>query len=549
MARTDATVGSLPVTRTSLLVAALVASTALLVSTGAVPFSDGTDEISEVDIEMSPADGPNGKYAVITENGEIALLLSDDNPDLDGSGIAEDSRTPIHRVFTITNNGTEPARVWIEDDADDVRFYRNDDPGDGLEGPGNELELGPDETVQIGLLVDTRGDHDVADVSQFTVHAEQGTPTPTPEDDDGTDGESDGSDGTDGVDENDGTDGESGDSDGTDGNGSTGEETTPPSVSRFDAANPADQNVSVRFDSDEELSSINVTLRGPENVTLTEADFAYDAANGTYTATHDGSSDGTYTATLQAAADAAGNDGAAGQSDQVTVDTTGPAVTVIEPTNGADYNDSDVALTVSADEPISNWSYSVDGAASQSFSPNATLTGLSEGRHSVTVYAEDDAGNVGSDTVEFAVDTTTPTIPDDSFTATNPAGQNVAVTFNSTERLWRVNVTLRGPENVTLTDFRTESVNGTYTYAATYDGSSDGTYTATLHTAADAVGNDGALGQNDTVEVDTAGDDGGDGGDVAEIGGFEVTTLLGVFLPLALLLFLLAMYRRRNDEE
>ncbi|MEF8883312.1 MAG: hypothetical protein V5A34_12400, partial [Halapricum sp.] len=101
---------------------------------------------------------------------------------------------------------------------------------------------------------------------------------------------------------------------------------------------------------------------------------------------------------------------------------------------------------------------------------------------------------------------------------------------------------------LTEVDFAYDSANGTYT--ATYDASSDGTYTATLHTAVDAAGNDGATGQSDTVEVDTEGTSGGDGsGGVAEIGGFEVTTLLGALLPLALLLFLLAVYRRRRDEE
>jgi hypothetical protein len=71
-----------------------------------------------------------------------------------------------------------------------------------------------------------------------------------------------------------------------------------------------------------------------------------------------------------------------------------------------------------------------------------------------------------------------------------------------------------------------------------------------LHTAVDAAGNDGADNQTDTVEVDTVGaDDGDESGGVAEIGGFDVTTLLGALLPLALLLFLLAVYRRRRDEE
>ncbi|QSG16011.1 hypothetical protein [Halapricum desulfuricans] len=166
-------------TRTALLVAVLVASTALLVSTGAVPFSDGTDEIEGSDIVMQPADGPNGKYAVIDGDGEIALLLADENPDLEAGGVADDAVTPLDRVFTITYTGDLFARVWITDDAEDVRFYRGDDPDDPLEGAGNAVTLGPNETVRVGLLVDTRGDHDVESVSSFDVRARQATPTET----------------------------------------------------------------------------------------------------------------------------------------------------------------------------------------------------------------------------------------------------------------------------------------------------------------------------------------------------------------------------------
>jgi len=166
------------VNRTVLLVAALTASIALLVSTGAVPLDGGTDEIEGVDVEMAPADAPNGKYAMMNEEDEIELVLSDENPDLDGEGVLENAVTPIDRVFTITNTGIESARVWISDDAADVRFYRGGDPDDSLEGAANEVTVAPNETIAVGLLVDTRGDHDVEDVSGFTVHVEQATPTP-----------------------------------------------------------------------------------------------------------------------------------------------------------------------------------------------------------------------------------------------------------------------------------------------------------------------------------------------------------------------------------
>lgn len=48
--------------------------------------------------------------------------------------------------------------------------------------------------------------------------------------------------------------------------------------------------------------------------------------------------------------------------------------------------------------------YSLDGENNVTIAGNTTLIGLSAGTHNVTVYAWDDAGNVGaSDTVSFSV--------------------------------------------------------------------------------------------------------------------------------------------------
>ncbi|PSP68475.1 hypothetical protein BRC85_01065 [Halobacteriales archaeon QS_1_69_70] len=292
-----------------------------------------------------------------------------------------------------------------------------------------------------------------------------------------------------------GNDGAAGQSD------NTTVDTTAPTISNdsFTASNPEGQNVSVSFDSDEDLSNVSVDLAGPEDATLTEADFV--ESGGTYSATYDGNSDGDYIATLETAEDAAGNDGAAGQSDNTTVDTTAPAVTVAEPTDGESYDASEVPLDVTADESVANWTYSLDGGANESFTPNATLSGLADGDHNVTVYAEDAAGNVRPEAVDFTVDTVAPTVPNESFTVTGQDDQNVSVTIDSDEQLENISVDVTGPENATLTEANFTEDNGTYT--ATYDADTDGEYTATLETAEDAAGNDGAAGQTGTTTVDT----------------------------------------------
>ena len=167
--------------RTALLVVGVLASAAILVSTGAVPLqSTGTDEIPEADIEMRPADGPNGDYALINGDGEIELLLTEANPDIEGEGISEDSVANLDDVFTINYTGEGQAKVWITDDAEDVRFFRGDDPGASIEGENHSVNLSSDRTLQVGLHVDTRGEDDVESAEEFTVHAE----VPDPDDED-----------------------------------------------------------------------------------------------------------------------------------------------------------------------------------------------------------------------------------------------------------------------------------------------------------------------------------------------------------------------------
>ena len=94
------------------------------------------------------------------------------------------------------------------------------------------------------------------------------------------------------------------------------------------------------------------------------------------------------------------------------------------------------------------------------------------------------------------------------FSIANPSGQNIEVSFDSDEILSTIEVALSGAETQTLTE--SEFTRNGNTYTATYSGNTDGDYTATLATAEDADGNDGASGQSDTVTVNTgplSGDD------------------------------------------
>jgi hypothetical protein len=86
-----------------------------------------------------------------------------------------------------------------------------------------------------------------------------------------------------------------------------------------------------------------------------------------------------------------------------TIDTIPPKVSILSLENKT-YNGSNVPLDFVSNEPISQSTYSLDGWANVTFAGNTTLTELANGDHNVTVYAKDEAGNVGaSETVWFSV--------------------------------------------------------------------------------------------------------------------------------------------------
>lgn len=156
--------------RTTLLIIIVLAAATLLIPSGAVPFE--TDAVNE-DLVMEPAEGPNGDYAILSRDREIKLVLADPNPSVDGNGLGANAVTPLSRVFTITYTGDETAKIWLTDDSSSIRFYRNDSAEDSLEGSDNSVVLEPGKSLPVGILVDTRGDHDVKSADSFTIHAEE----------------------------------------------------------------------------------------------------------------------------------------------------------------------------------------------------------------------------------------------------------------------------------------------------------------------------------------------------------------------------------------
>jgi hypothetical protein len=83
---------------------------------------------------------------------------------------------------------------------------------------------------------------------------------------------------------------------------------------------------------------------------------------------------------------------------------TPPVVSILSPLNET-YGSSEVPLNLAVDKSFSKISYVLDYQDNMTIDGNATLAGLSNGVHNVTVYAWDEAGNIGfSETIIFIVD-------------------------------------------------------------------------------------------------------------------------------------------------
>ncbi len=115
-----------------------------------------------------------------------------------------------------------------------------------------------------------------------------------------------------------------------------------------------------------------------------------------------------------------------------TVDTDAPSITINDPVNDT-VNSNDFSFTYG--ESVNWTAYSVDGAANVTNSSvsewSGTLTGLSDGVHNVTVWANDSVGKMRSSTRWWTRDTDTP----DIFNVTNgTAGSSSAsIIWNTTQ--------------------------------------------------------------------------------------------------------------------
>jgi hypothetical protein len=109
-----------------------------------------------------------------------------------------------------------------------------------------------------------------------------------------------------------------------------------------------------------------------------------------------------------------------------TIDVVSPNISVLSPLSKT-YDISDVPLSFAIDESVSQFSYVLDGVKNVTIDGNGTLTKLVNGDHNLTLFATDEAGNVGaSETVYFTVDAPEP-FPTVAVAAVSVVSAGVAV--------------------------------------------------------------------------------------------------------------------------
>lgn len=170
----------------------------------------------------------------------------------------------------------------------------------------------------------------------------------------------------------------------------TPEDTTAPSITGFSLSNPSGQVLRVSFNSNESLSTIQISISGSESATLTTSDFSRSSTTDSgyaYEATYSASSDGDFTASLDEASDRNGNDGSNDESVSVSVETSS-AVSDWPMFQYDQYNTGHQDTTISSNNTVEReWSYSTEDAVAAS--PIIDNGVLYVGDRSGNIYALD----------------------------------------------------------------------------------------------------------------------------------------------------------------
>lgn len=167
-----------------------------------------------------------------------------------------------------------------------------------------------------------------------------------------------------------------------------------------------------------------------------------------------------------------------------------PIITIISPRN-ITYTTTNISLSVSANEVIPVWNYSLNGEPNVSFAPDTTII-ASQGENNIIIYARDIAGNWNSSTVVFWVDSIAPSSITDLQNISYARSINWTWTDPSDPDFSRVMIYLDGI-------FQTNVTNGSqYYFASNLTGNTE--YNISTHTV-DSSGNINSTWVNGTART------------------------------------------------
>lgn len=158
--------------------ALLALSGALVFPSAAAPFALTQSDAITQDVSLAPTTAPNGDYTYLDEDDELVVDLTATNPNLagDAEGVNPDAVTVISGVFRVHYNGSQYAHVWITDESDAVTFVVDGEP---VDSQSNNVTLGPNQSVAVGVVVDTTGEPPDGLIDDIEVNARVAEPEST----------------------------------------------------------------------------------------------------------------------------------------------------------------------------------------------------------------------------------------------------------------------------------------------------------------------------------------------------------------------------------
>jgi len=285
-------------------------------------------------------------------------------------------------------------------------------------------------------------------------------------------------------------------------------DTTAPTVPTVDLLTTNDNTPTITGTADS-VDELTVMLNG---VTYTEGDGNLtDNGDDTWTLVVPDANalpDGTYDV-MATATDTVGNSSSDATTDELTIDTTAPAVPTVD---FLTTNDTTPTITGTADSSA-DLVVTVDGVAYPESGADLTDNGdgtwsldipsaLAEGTYDVEATSTDAAGNSSSDatTDELTIDTTAPTVPTVDLLTTNDSTPTITGTADSADDL---TVMLNGVTYTEGDGNLTDNGDDTWTLVVPdANALADGTYDV-MATATDAASNSSTDATTDELTIDT----------------------------------------------